>query len=44
MVLELNSVEELDVKLKLSVDDEFVMGNSVAKPVEVLGLSILVNG
>ena len=44
MVLELNSVEEVDVKLKLSVDDEFVMGNSVAKPVEVLGLSILVNG
>ena len=43
-VAEVNGVEELDVKLKLSVDDEFVMGNSVAKPVEVLGLSILVNG
>ena len=44
MALELNSVEELDVKLKLKVDDEFVLGNSVAKPVEVLGLGILVNG
>ncbi|KAI4613945.1 hypothetical protein J4E80_006633 [Alternaria sp. BMP 0032] len=44
MVLELNNVEEVDVKLKLSVDDEFVMGNSVAKPAEVLELSILVNG
>ena len=42
MVLELNSVEELDVKLKLSVDDAFVMGKSVAKPVEVLELSMLV--
>jgi len=44
MVLELNSVEELDVKLKLRLDEELVIGNSVAKPVEVLGLSILVNG
>ena len=43
-VAEVNSVEEVDVKLKLRVDDEFVMGNSVAKPVEVLGLGMLVNG
>ena len=44
MVLGLNSVEEVDVKFKLSVDDEFVIGNSVAKPAEVLELSMLVNG
>jgi len=44
VVLELNSVEELDVKLKLRLDDELVIGNSVAKPVEVLGPSMLVKG
>jgi len=44
MVLEANRVEEVEVKLKLRVEDEFVIGNNVAKPVEVVGLSMLVKG
>lgn len=44
MVSEVNSVEEVEVTLKLRVDDEFVIGNSVAKPVEALGPSKLVKG
>ncbi|KAI4684054.1 hypothetical protein J4E81_009217 [Alternaria sp. BMP 2799] len=43
-VAEVKSVEELDVKLKLRLEDEFVIGNSVAKPVEVFGPGILVTG
>ncbi|KAI4705090.1 hypothetical protein J4E89_009384 [Alternaria sp. Ai002NY15] len=43
-VAEVKSVEELDVKLKLRLEDEFVNGNSVAKPVEVFGPGILVTG
>ncbi|KAI4633701.1 uncharacterized protein J4E87_000865 [Alternaria ethzedia] len=43
-VLGLNSVEEVDVKLKLRLEDEFVIGNSVAKPVEVFGPGVLVTG
>jgi len=43
-VAEVNSVEEVDVKLKLRLEDEFVIGNSVAKPVEVFGPGILGTG
>ncbi|KAI4607634.1 hypothetical protein J4E83_009531 [Alternaria metachromatica] len=43
-VAEVNSVEEVDVKLKLRLEDEFVIGNSVAKPVEVFGPGVLVTG
>jgi hypothetical protein len=41
-VSELNNVNEMEVKF--SVEDEFVPGSRVAKPVEVFGLDGLVNG